>query len=78
MKPVCQKSYHTGLFSVERQVSEYFLILLCCDQAKMLGLERLDFWQYRGSIENGTNELEDHGDSVHRGSEDLESNEIKR
>ena len=44
----------------------------------MLGLERLVFRQYRGSIENGTNELEDHGDSVHRGSEDLESNEMKR
>ena len=44
----------------------------------MLGLERLVFRQYRGSIENGANELEDHGDSVHRGSEDLESNEMKR
>lgn len=44
----------------------------------MLGLERLAFRQYRGSIENGRNELEDRGDNVHRGSEGLESNEMKR
>ena len=37
----------------------------------MLGLERLVFRQYRESIENGINELEDHGDSVHRGSEKI-------
>ena len=44
----------------------------------MLGLERLVFRKYRESIENGINELENHGDSVHRVSEDLESNEMKR
>ena len=43
----------------------------------MLGLERLVFRKYRESIENGINELENHGDSVHRVSEDLESNEMK-
>ena len=60
-----------GFFLKKEQVSEYFLILLWGDQAKMLGLERLVFRQYRGSIENGANELEDHGDSVHRGSEKI-------
>ena len=60
-----------AFFCKKKQVSECFLILLWCDQAKILGLERLVFRQYRGSTENGTNELEDHGDSVHRGSEKI-------
>ena len=44
----------------------------------MLHLENLVFRRYRGTIENWRNELEDCGDNVHRGSEDLESNERKR
>ena len=67
-----------GFLLWKDQVSEYFLILLWCDQAKLLHLENLVFRRYRGTIENGRNELEDREDNVHRGSEDLESNERKR